>query len=168
MNQHIEKHNDVTVMDIYEYINLIAAFDTQSGYDNSGILVGDLGGQVTSAMLALDVTGDVIRQAQESGCELIISHHPIMFTPIQRLPSDSLEYKLANAGIALISAHTNLDIAKGGVNYHLASQLGLANLEPVDDGGFGIMAWLPHPMKPQELAEMVRDRLACDSVGYVE
>ncbi|MCL2486183.1 MAG: Nif3-like dinuclear metal center hexameric protein [Oscillospiraceae bacterium] len=164
----MEENNIITVLDIYEFINTIAPYETQAGFDNSGILVGDINGPVISAMLALDVTGDVIRQAQEAGCQLIISHHPVMINPIRRLPADSIEYRLANAGIALISAHTNLDVAKGGVNYCLASQLGLLGLETVDGADFGIMAWLPTPMSPRDLAELVRDRLGCGSVGYVE
>lgn len=156
------------VSDIYDFINTIAPYDTQLDYDNSGMLVGDLNQPVTRAMLALDVTSDVIRQASEKKCELLISHHPIMFTPIKRLPADSLEYKLAASGIALISAHTNLDAARDGVNKCLAQRLELNLVQQVDGVDFGIVAWLEHAMTPRELAVMVREKLQCGSVGYVE
>ena len=157
-----------TVLDIYEYINSIAPYATQLDYDNSGILVGDINGTVRQAMLALDVTGDVITQAMRNRCELIISHHPIMFQPIKRIPANSLEYRLANAGIALISAHTNLDAAPGGVNDCLAMRLDLTVFTKVEGVDYGIMAWLPRPMTPRELAVMVREKLGCAAVGYVE
>ena len=87
------------------------------------ILVGDRQKKVERALLALDCTKEVLRQAKELGAQLIITHHPIIFHPIKRVNEDSLVYHLLRSDIAVISAHTNLDIAQGGVNDLLAKRI---------------------------------------------
>lgn len=105
-----------TVLQIYEAIDRLAPFSLSMDFDNTGILVGDRQKKVGRALLALDCTKEVLRQAKELGAQLIITHHPIIFHPIKRVNEDSLVYHLLRSDIAVISAHTNLDIAQGGVN----------------------------------------------------
>lgn len=105
-----------TVLQIYEAIDRLAPFSLSMDFDNTGILVGDRQKKVERALLALDCTKEVLRQAKELGAQLIITHHPIIFHPIKRVNEDSLVYHLLRSDIAVISAHTNLDIAQGGVN----------------------------------------------------
>ncbi|MEI3579428.1 MAG: Nif3-like dinuclear metal center hexameric protein [Acutalibacteraceae bacterium] len=117
-----------TVSMIYGKLNSLAPFATQESWDNSGLLAGDPGAEVTQALVVLDITGDAVREAQELGAQLIVSHHPVIFQPLKKLESGSVAWELARAGISAISAHTNLDKARGGVNDCLAAALGLENV----------------------------------------
>ena len=128
-----------TVLQIYEAIDRLAPFSLSMDFDNTGILVGDRQKKVGRALLALDCTKEVLRQAKELGAQLIITHHPIIFHPIKRVNEDSLVYHLLRSDIAVISAHTNLDIAQGGVNDLLAKRIGLSDcrgLQPMDGNIF--------------------------------
>lgn len=119
------------VKEIYEALNSFAPFKNAEKWDNSGILVGDVNSEVKKALLTLDVTEKVIEEAEKIGANLIISHHPIIFNPLKKVMAESLVYKLIKKDIAVISAHTNLDISPVGVNYALAKAIGLKNLKPL-------------------------------------
>ena len=142
----------MTVQQIYDFINERAPFETQVAYDNSGLLVGDPSREVTGIHLALDVTQAVIDEAVRNGANLIITHHPLMFSPIKRLVETTHEARLLcrliREGVSLISAHTNLDQAPGGVNDALASAIGLTN---VSGEGFLRVGDLPQPMTALQL-----------------
>ncbi|MCR5636128.1 MAG: Nif3-like dinuclear metal center hexameric protein [Clostridiales bacterium] len=117
-----------TILDIYNYIDGFAPFDTSMEFDNTGILIGDGKKEVKNVLLALDITGEVIEEAKESGAELIITHHPAIFNGIKSISENDLVYRLIKANIAVISAHTNLDLSQTfGVNTVLAEKLGLEN-----------------------------------------
>ena len=123
-------------------------------------------------MLALDCTKEVLRQAKELGAQLIITHHPIIFHPIKRVNEDSLVYHLLRSDIAVISAHTNLDIAQGGVNDLLAKRIGLSDcrgLQTMDAQGtffLGRIGSLPEGMEPQQFAQYLKQRLGAPSVKF--
>ena len=110
---------------IYGKLNSLAPFAAQESWDNSGMLVGDSAAEVKTALVVLDITPEAVREARELGAELIISHHPVIFRPLKKLESGGVVWELAQAGISAISAHTNLDKARGGVNDCLAAALGL-------------------------------------------
>ncbi len=118
-----------TVKDIYNYIDKIAPFNSAMDFDNCGMLVGNYSAVVNKVLLSLDITSSVIQEAKEIGANLIISHHPVIFNPIKRLDSNSMPYLLAKNDINAICAHTNLDMADGGVNSSLANLLDLKNVE---------------------------------------
>jgi len=107
-------------------------------YDNVGLLVGDSAAPVSRVLVCLDVTEAVVNEALEKKCELIVSHHPLIFKKISSInPSDEqgrIIYKLIRNNIALLSAHTNLDAALDGVSFILANNLGLDNLQFLDKG----------------------------------
>ena len=113
---------------IYGKLNSLAPFATQESWDNSGLLVGDPGAEVKTALVVLDITAEAVREAREIGAELIISHHPVIFHPLKKVESGSVVWELAQAGISAICAHTNLDKARGGVNDCLAAALGLEHV----------------------------------------
>ena len=92
-------------------------------WDN-GLLLGDRDATVNKALVTLDVTPNAVDKAIERGCDLIVSHHPLIFRPLKSL-TDPLLLKLAARGIAVICLHTNLDVAPYGVNHALADALGL-------------------------------------------
>lgn len=118
----------VTVGEIYGIIDAFAPFDTAMEGDNVGLLVGRMDRPVDTILTALDATPAVIREAQEHGAQLLVTHHPLMFSPIQRLdeadPEAALLCGIVRAGLSMIAAHTNLDLAQGGVNDALARQVG--------------------------------------------
>lgn len=146
----------LTVQQVYDIVNELAPFETQVAYDNSGLLVGDPSSAVTGIHFALDVTNRVIDEAIEAGANLIITHHPLMFSPIKRLVETGYEARLLcrliRANISLISAHTNLDQAPGGVNDALAAAIGLTD---VTGEGFVRVGRLPEAMTAAALAAHV-------------
>ena len=119
-----------TVTHIYDAIDRLAPFWLTMDFDNTGILVGDRNREVSCALLALDCTPSVIEQAKQLGAQLIVTHHPVIFHPLKRVNEDAVVYQLIRSDIAVISAHTNLDIAQGGVNDALASAIGLRDCIP--------------------------------------
>ncbi len=124
--------NACTVADIEKMVGEIAPFELAEEWDNVGLLLGRRGGEVTRALVALDVTPAVIGEAKAIGAQLIITHHPIMFGARKRVTDADYEggmmLSLAEAGIALIAAHTNLDAAPGGVNDTLMAAMGAVNV----------------------------------------
>lgn len=146
----------LTVQQVYDFINERAPFETQVAYDNSGLLVGDPGAEVRGVHVALDVTDAVIDEAVAHGANLIVTHHPMMFSPIKRLVETDhqarLLCRLIRAGISLISAHTNLDQAMGGINDVLAARIGLTE---VQGEGFLRVGQLGVPMQASALAEHI-------------
>ena len=124
-----------TVKDIFEYINRIAPFDCQCEWDNSGFLVGCKDNEVRKIGVVLDITTDAVRYAAENGIDLIVSHHPVIFRAVKHFTDGDLPFMLAKNGISAICAHTNLDIAKGGVNDALAEVLGFENVSDFADSG---------------------------------
>ena len=143
-----------TVRDVYDALNRFAPFDTAEEWDHVGLQVGRLSAEVTRALVCLDVTRDAVRKAQAIGAGLIVSHHPPLFEPVQVLAADELPYQLAAAGLSVLSAHTNLDRAAGGVNDCLCTALGLSGVVPVADG-LGRVGVLPAPLPAEEFARRV-------------
>ena len=84
----------VTVGDIYNYIDTFAPFHTAMGFDNVGLLVGGKHCPVTSVMVSMDITPEVISEAVSQKAELIISHHPVIFQPLKRLSPTDVPYLL--------------------------------------------------------------------------
>ena len=120
----------VICREIINMIEELAPLHLAESWDNPGLQVGDPGNAVTKAVIALDVSLEVVREAVEIGAGMIISHHPLIFSPLKSLnfskPSGQLLESIIKSGLTVYSAHTNLDIASGGVNTVLA---GLLNLE---------------------------------------
>lgn len=121
-----------TVKDIYAFLDRKAPFSYQMSYDNSGFLVGRGETEVDRLMVSLDITGEVVNEALETGCQLIVSHHPVIFHPAKTItdgdPTGRVLLALTENRVAAICAHTNLDAAAGGVNDALAEKLGLQNI----------------------------------------
>lgn len=154
--------------EIFDFLNEKFPVETACDFDNPGILVGDLNTEVTKAVIALDCTLDVIETAQKCGCQLIITHHPIIFEPLKKVLADSLVYKLIKSGISVISMHTNLDVGIGGVNDALCSALELKNVKKVESGdGYLLNSGLLSPVLcADELALYIKKRLG-GAVKYV-
>ena len=97
-------------------------------FDNCGLLIGDKNKPVNRVLVALDITNEVVDEADRLGAELIISHHPVIFNAIKKLDSSSVPYRLAEKNISAVCMHTNLDLSENfGVNLCLANAVGLKN-----------------------------------------
>lgn len=146
-----------TVDEILNVLDEMAPLSTAEEWDHAGFQVGDLEANVKKALVCLDVTEAALKKAQEIGAELIVSHHPLLFSPISELPADHLIYKLAVAGISNVAMHTNLDKAQGGVNDCLAAALGLTDLR--EAYGLGRVGTLETALSPREFAVKVKTLL---------
>ena len=115
----------VTVQEILQELKAFAPPELACSWDNVGLLV-DAGRPVDKILTALDITAGVVQEAAEAGCQLIVSHHPVIFDPIKRITAQDVPALLLQKGISGICMHTNLDAAEGGVNDLLADTLGIA------------------------------------------
>lgn len=161
-----------TVTHIYDAIDRLAPFWLTMDFDNTGILVGDRNREIACALLALDCTPAVVEQARQLGAQLIITHHPVIFHPLKRVNEDAVVYQLIRSDIAVISAHTNLDIAQGGVNDALASAIGLRDcrgLELLNEqtgAWLGRIGTLPEPLSPEAFAAHIKACLNASSIKF--
>ena len=150
----------MTVQWLYDWLNAYAPFDTAEEFDNPGLLTGRMEQEVTGVLLALDCTPQTVREAVALNANVIITHHPLMFSPVHTLREDHFEAgilcELIRGSIALIAAHTNLDKAPGGINDALAQRLGLSQIV---GEGFVRVGELPHPMNAGELAAYCGEKL---------
>lgn len=148
----------MTIQDIMAFLDSRAPFNTAEEWDNPGLLVGNSSQPVTGVLVALDATPGALEAARAVGANLILTHHPVIFSPLRRLTADGMPYRLAVAGIGLISAHTNLDKAAGGVNDALAACLELENITVAADGMTRI-GTLPTPQEAIAFAHHVAEVL---------
>ncbi len=154
----------MTVKNVYEALQSIAPFETQMGFDNAGLLIGSNSQSVTKVGVVLDVTPSVIADAIEQGVDCIVSHHPIIFSALKSIPEPSVVYRAIRNDIAVISAHTNLDAAIGGVNDILTSKLKLIDVVPLGLSHesippMGRIGNLPKAMTDREFAVFVNEVL---------
>lgn len=120
----------ITIGMIYRYLDTIAPFRRAMSWDNSGLLVGSQEDPAGKVLLALDATLPVVEEAAKMGAGLIVSHHPVIFHPLKAVGRNHPVYQAIRHGIGIISAHTNLDVAEGGVNDALAELLCLQERKP--------------------------------------
>ena len=147
--------------------------------DNAGLQVGLTETvEVSGALLCLDVTEQVVEEAIEKGCNLIVSHHPLIFRKLARISDENYVQRTVRKAIkndiAIVSMHTNMDAAMGGVNFKIAEKLGLKNLKffagekEVDGvkGGEGVIGEVPETegWAADDLVLLLRDKFAVESV----
>lgn len=148
-------------MTVQDYMNIIEEFAPQSlayDWDNVGFMLGNPKTEVTSVVVAMDLTPGLLEEVKKQGANLIITHHPVIFHPVDSLREDRYIGKILSAaarqGVAIISAHTNLDLAPDGINHNLAKALGLSNIQLHSDG-FHYYGDLEAPMAACELSKYV-------------
>ena len=146
------------VKDILRFMGELAPFSLAESWDNCGLMVGDLDAPVRKIMAALDVTRPVAEEAAQQGVDCIVSHHPLIFHPLKAVTADGLPYYLIRKGIAVISAHTNLDIAFGGVCDRLAALLGVTDTTVLDPTGkeryYKVVVFVPRAAARQVTEKM--------------
>lgn len=121
------------VQDIITVLEDFAPRSSQESYDNSGLLVGDKNQEINSVLVCLDCTEEVVEDAKRKGCNLIVSHHPIIFKGLKSLTGENYVERTILAcirnGISLYAIHTNLDNYEKGVNFEIGKRIGLKNLQ---------------------------------------
>ena len=122
-----------TVRQVYEAMQAIAPLELAESWDNPGLLV-DCGGTVHRVLTALDITPEVVAEAAAKQCEMIVSHHPVIFDPLKRLGPQDVPFQLLRAGISAVCMHTNLEAAEGGVNEVLAVIFAMKNMDTFAEG----------------------------------
>lgn len=159
-----------SISDIYKFLCELAPLDLQMGFDNSGLQIGRLSNNVSKALLALDVTDEVLQEAVDIGAELIISHHPLIFHAIKSIDGGNIEgqrlLKIAENGIAVISMHTNLDIASGGVNDVLIELLGAKDEAALDSENCGRIGYLDSPTSIADFLQICKSKLNANGLRY--
>lgn len=152
----------------------LAPLETALSYDNVGFLVGDANKDISRVLLALDITPETVEEASIFGAEMIVSHHPVIFQPYRRITPQRYDTAAAMALIrrdmAAVCMHTNLDLARGGVNDALAQALGLCGISPVDADPDRLLrvGMLPEPMEMQVFARKVCKALGCPGLWFFD
>ena len=129
----IKYFKSVKIYQVVDALEHYAPLPLQEGYDNAGLQVGLTEAvEMSGALLCLDVTEAVVDEAIQKGCNLIVSHHPLIFRKLARISDENYVQRTVRKAIkndiAIVSMHTNMDAAKGGVNFKIAEKLGLRNL----------------------------------------
>ncbi len=170
----------VTVDDVARFLDAFAPLRLAEPWDNVGLLVGDRNRAADRIMTCLTITGATAAEAVRHNADLIVVHHPLPFTALKRLTTDTPEgrslWSLAGAGISVFSPHTAFDSAPEGINQRLATGLGLLDIEPLTtrledvDGrrlGAGRRGNFPQPVTLPAVAERVKAFLKIESVQIV-
>jgi dinuclear metal center YbgI/SA1388 family protein len=154
------------VKDIVKVVEQLAPPSLTAAWDNPGLLVGDAEAECSKIMVALDLSKNVLEQAEQQGCQLILTHHPFIFQAQKKVLAHSYEgdliLRLAQHNIAALAAHTNWDNAEGGINWTLAEALQLTNIRAIAEPPQEILLLagdLPRDLSAGELTEHVRKAL---------
>ncbi len=155
--------------DITTYLDSVVPLSFQENYDNSGLQAGNPEAEIRSALIALDVTQKVLEEAVKTGCNLIISHHPLLFSGIKRLTGETYTEKVlleaVKNDVAIYSAHTNLDIFNGGVSRKMAEKLNLRNiriLSPLKERLLKLVTYIP-----ESHLDIVRNAIFSAGAGVI-
>jgi len=180
----------VKIIEVVNALERFAPLPLQEDYDNAGLQVGLTAADVSGALLCLDVTEQVVDEAEANGCNLIVSHHPLIFHRlscisdadyVQRTVMKAIEHK-----VAIVSMHTNLDAAEGGVNFKIAEKLGLCDVRFIGKtqtatapqplgaattdtttevrGGEGVIGRFAEPMAADDFLLLVKQRFDVECV----
>lgn len=165
----------MTVRDISDVLEKFAPLPLQESYDNAGLQVGNPESEVHAVLLCLDVTSDVLEEAIRRKCDMIVSHHPLIFHGLKSLTGSDETQRIAmrslSAGVAIYSAHTNLDSTWNGVSHEMAHMLGVSDIEvlsPLADeprAGLGVVGNI-EPTPKLELLRKIKERFGVECLRY--
>ena len=166
----------VKIHDIAEKIEKTFPLANACSWDNVGLIIGNREKSVSKALLALDFDIGIAREAKDVSAEIIITHHPILFSPINKITSDTPSGRailfLIENNIALYSAHTNLDCSPDGINDYLVNLYGFKNMkhfdiEPDKQYGLSRISELESPMTLKDLAKHIAKKLGLSYTNYI-
>lgn len=153
------------IKEVIAALERFAPLPLQEDFDNAGLQVGLTEAEVSGALLCLDVTEQTLDEAIQLGCNLIVSHHPLIFRKLSQISDvnyvQRVVMKAIENRVTIVSMHTNLDNARGGVNFKIAEKMGLKDVDffvrkPGEDAGSGVMGLLKEPLSAQEFIMMLK------------
>ena len=167
---------DLFVKDIIDIIESVAPRGTQEEWDNSGLQVGDTSTAVKAVLLTTDVTETVVNEAIECGCNLILSHHPLLFHGLKQICGQTPQARCVELAIrhdiAIYSAHTSMDKYLHGVSGRMAEKMGIRDYEimmpDMDGRGLGVVGNLPEEMKPEDFLKQLKTVFGADWLRYTK
>ncbi len=164
------------ISDIIQHLESFASLEYQEDYDNSGLIAGDPTVHCTGALVSLDCTAAVVREAVEKKCNLIVSHHPLIFRPIRRITPETATGRTLEAAIteqiAVYAIHTNLDNIVSGVNAFIADKIGLINREillpksGLQAVGSGMVGDLKKTLSEKQLLGELKEKFAVPVIRH--
>lgn len=164
------------IQDITQVLEYWAPLNYQESYDNAGLIIGNPEQEVKGVLIALDSTEDVVEEAINVGANLIIAHHPIVFSGLKKINgSNYVERTVIKAiknDVAIYACHTNLDAIIDGVNAKISDLLGLENRSILklfhgeDEVGSGMVGELPKAITEMDFLHLVKKRFSADTLRY--
>lgn len=163
----------MTVKELYQQFEERIPEYLREPWDNDGIMCcADGTAEISRALVALDVTEEIVDYAIERGFDLIVSHHPLIFKPLSSVNEENhiarKLIKLLCSGISVFSFHTRADKMLGGVNDRLADLLGMYDTIPFGEGDLGRIGTIDEPMELQDFAYRVKQIIGADAVRYAD
>lgn len=165
-----------TVRDIATAIEAKAPLSLQESYDNSGLQAGTYDTPVDTVLVCLTVTEDIVEEACRRSCDMIVSHHPLLFSGLKRIGDATATERIVTAairaGIAIYSSHTCLDAAAEGINTDIAHALGMTDIRPLvptapgADTGLGAIGSMPAPVPTVEFLRLVKETFGVKALRY--
>ena len=180
-------YQDVKIKEIIAALERFAPLPLQESYDNAGLQCGLTETEVSGALLCLDVTEEVLREAIDLGCNLVVSHHPLLFHGLKQVSDANLVQRCIRLAVqndlCIYSAHTNLDSAEDGVNFRIAEKLGLIDVQfigartvRVGDGagerivraGSGVLGYLPEAEDSLAFLQRIKQVFGVEALQHNE
>lgn len=162
----------MTVKELYDYLSGRIPAELSCEWDNDGLMCCPKAErEVKRVLVTLDISNEAVKMAMKNGCDVILSHHPLVFRPIKALTTDNgvqaKLIKLVQNGISAMSFHTRLDVLPGGVNDALSDKLGLKDVEPFGEDGvmMGRVGYV-NENTLENFAEFVKNVLGAPVVFY--
>lgn len=164
------------IKDIARIIEDFAPLRLQEDYDNAGFQVGNPEDTVTAILLCLDVTEEIVAEAVKRSCNLIVSHHPLIFRGLKSLTGADQTQRIVmealRSGVSIYSAHTNLDSTQDGVSYEMANQLNLKNIEVLVPSnadpniGLGVIGETQAPVPQLEFLRKAKETFSVKALRF--
>ena len=173
----LKKYRSVKIKQVLSALERFAPLPLQESWDNAGLQLGLTEAEVSGALLCLDVNEPVVDEAIDRGCNLIVSHHPLLFRGLKQITGGTMVercvIKAIKHDVVIVSMHTNMDNAMGGVNWKMAEKLGLTGVsflaplsasDPLQakvEAGSGVVGELPEAMETRAFVELVKKQFTC-------
>ena len=165
------------IQEVIEQIEAYAPTVLQAGFDNSGLICGSTDNEVRAVLLCLDVTEAVLQEAIDKGCNVIISHHPLLFRGLKHLTQatyvERCLWLAIKHDITIYAAHTNMDVVQNGVSGRMADKLHLQNRTILQEEGttpevygYGLVGELATPVDPLTFLWQVKEIFHCTTIRY--
>lgn len=160
--------------DIIDIIESVAPLSQQEAWDNSGLQIGHNDADITSVLCCTDVTEAVMDEAIAKGCQLVLTHHPLLFHGLKTIQGRTFQERVAEKairhGVAVYSAHTSMDVWLHGVSGRMAEKIGIRDyriLSPTGEHiGLGVIGNLPEPLSVEALLQRVKDAFHVGAIRY--